>query len=122
MARRLSLPDFSDVAVARTTGSADSGADAGADAADALAGVGGAGAVEFPREVHADGRSGGLHLSEVLALLLGLEVVGDGHKVDGDFVFVGLVVGDGFQQFHQVARLVVETDVGVGDRDPLCPR
>ena len=84
-----------------------------------VTGVQAARGVELPGEFQAYGTAGLLYLFEVLFLLVAFEFVLGCHQVNGNLLVGGLVFDDGFQELHEIARLIVHSDIRVSDRD-LC--
>ena len=82
-----------------------------------VAGVNRAGAIELPGEVHTHAACGLLHLLEVVLLLFAFELAFRGHQMHGHFLLRGLVLDHGLQKFHEVAHLVEQAVVRIGDGD-----
>lgn len=88
---------------------------------DDVASVDGVGGVELPGEMDADGVKDGLHLLEVFELLIFAEIIGGGDQMDVDFLVDVFLFHDGFEQFHEVAGLVEQADVGGYCEVSYCP-
>lgn len=82
-----------------------------------VAGVDRAGAVERPGEVHTHAACGLLHLLEVFLLLFGFEFVCSRQQMHGHFLIRGLVLDHCLQKIHEIANLVEQADVRIGDCD-----
>jgi len=82
-----------------------------------MAGMNRAAAIEFPSEVHAHAACGLLHLLEVFLLLFAFELALRCHQMHGNFSIRSLVLDHGLQEFHEVAHLVKQADVWIGDCD-----
>ena len=82
-----------------------------------VAGVDRAGAVELPSEVYAHAACGLLHLLEVVFLLFAFELVFRRYQMHGHLLIRSLVLDHGLQELHEVAHLVKQADVRIGDCD-----
>jgi len=84
---------------------------------DDMAGVKGAGSVEFPGKMDARGHAGGFYLFKILFLLFSFERVFHRRQVNDDLFVPCLEFDHRLDQLHQIADLVKQADIGVGNRD-----
>jgi hypothetical protein len=75
------------------------------------------GGIEFPGQLDADGSRCSLHLLKKSTLLLTLEFIFGSDQVNGNFFIVCFLPCNRFQKLHEIARLVEEANVRVGDDD-----